>query len=86
MNRSLDANVAMLKAISNFLQLPATRQESALAVPRIQRLTKASKLIRAYPLTDSPDLAAQPCVRGIGVDSGMPDHQVFEAGYLSRRL
>jgi hypothetical protein len=37
-------------------------------------------------LTDSPDLTSEPRVRGIGVHSGMPDHKVLEAGYLSRRL
>ena len=41
---------------------------------------------RAYRLTDSPDLASQPSVRGIGIHSGVPDHQVLESGYLSWRL
>src|ERR1700751_3189838 len=41
---------------------------------------------RADLLTNSPDLASKPCMRGIRIDSRMPDHQVLEAGYLSRSL
>jgi hypothetical protein len=33
---------------------------------------------RTDRLSDSLDLAPEPCVRGIGVHSGMPDHQIRE--------
>src|SRR3984957_906146 len=37
-------------------------------------------------LANSPDLASKPCMRGIRIDSRMPDHQVLKTGHLFRCL
>jgi hypothetical protein len=60
--------------------------KAASDVLQIERALHPSRRSRTCGLADSPDLASNPCVRGIGIDSRMPDHQVLEAGYLCRRL
>src|ERR1700694_815629 len=68
---------------------PARWIEPALKSLRIlpsQSSNLSPRRSRTYRLTNSPDLASKPYMRGIRIDSRMPDHQILEAGYLSRRL
>jgi hypothetical protein len=73
--------------VGTIRELPSAPRDSGTACGvTITHPIPPSRRSRTYRLTDSSDLAPEPCVRGIGIYSRMPDHQVLESGYLCRCL